>query len=227
MTVAIGHIHNGEVKTPFMRSIYTALQWDFSHQRHLRELISAESPDIIKNRNMVVRHFLTTSNAWLWFLDSDMVFEPDTLDRLLAAASVSRPIMAAMAFSQIDDEVNYPVPVWYQRDPAGEYRYIREFGDTPIRLAAVGMACCLIHRSVFERLAEVYGEDDFTWYGRDEAVLDGKRQRLGEDFTFCYRCSRLEIPIWGHAGVRTGHIKTVELGYQQFAANGGINNGVN
>ena len=218
MTVAVGHIHNGEVKAAFMRSLYGTLQWDFSHQLLIRDLISMESADIIKNRNTVVAAFLKTNNSWLWFVDSDMSFAPDTLQRLIDVASVSRPIMAAMAFSQVDDSANYPVPVWYALDGEGNYRYVRGFGDEPMRLAAVGMACCLIHRSVFERLADAYGGDDFTWYGRDQVILDGKRQRLGEDFTFCYRCARLEIPIWGHAGVRIGHLKTVELGYDQFAA---------
>src|SRR6185312_15899992 len=140
-------------------------------------------------RNEVVRKFLTTSNPWLWFVDSDMTFAPDTLDRLLAAASVSRPIMAALAFSRMGDSGT--VPVWFRRDGGGDYGCVRDFEESPLRLDAVGMACCLIHRSVFERIQEVYGDDDFTWYGRDQVTLGGKRQRLGEDFTFCYRCARL------------------------------------
>ena len=214
--ISLGYIHNGEVKAPFMRAVLDTLVND---RRHLIAGIhEAQSADIVENRNIVVRNFLATNNEWLWFVDSDMSFEPDTLARLLGDGSTSRPIRAAMAFSYVRRDAISPVPVWYDRIERGNYQFIRHFGDGWTQLLGVGMACTLIHRNVFTRLSTIYGDDQFTWFGRDEAVMNGHRVRLGEDLTFCARCARLEIPIWGHAGVRVKHWKTTALGFDQFAA---------
>ena len=57
---------------------------------------------LVDSRNTVVAAFLDgTDDDWFWWLDDDMGFAPDTLDRLrLAADPVERPIVGALCFYQ-------------------------------------------------------------------------------------------------------------------------------
>src|SRR3954451_3931639 len=66
------------------------------------QLISQACPsgDPSEARNRVTAHFLDkTETEWLWWVDADMGFEPDTLTRLLDAADPdARPVVGALCF---------------------------------------------------------------------------------------------------------------------------------
>ncbi len=68
------------------------------------------------------------------------------------------------------------------------------------------MGCCLIHRSALERIAERYADDPWLWFGRDVMEIDGVREHLGEDLSFCARASQAGIPIYG-SGICVAHLK--------------------
>jgi hypothetical protein len=61
--------------------------------------------------------------------------------------------------------------------------------------AGTGSACILIHRSVFETIAETYGPH---WY--DRIPNPGMKRVVSEDLTFCMRANSLKIPVWVDAG---------------------------
>jgi len=75
-----------------------------------------------------------------------------------------------------------------------------------VQSAATGSAFVLIHRSVFERIAEKHGP---TWYDRTPGA-DG--HLLGEDISFCVRAATVDVPIHVYTGVRTTHYKSRWLG---------------
>ena len=90
------------------------------------------------------------------------------------------------------------------------YDYAR---DTRVRCAGTGMACVLIHRSVFERVEAAYGP---TWFDRVPNTTTG--QLIGEDLSFFLRCGTLDVPVHVHTGVRTTHLKRIWVGEENFAA---------
>jgi hypothetical protein len=151
---------------------------------------------------------------WLFWVDTDMGFAPDTLYRLLSVADpVQRPVVGALCFASRqfahDGMSGYrtqPLPTLYDwregDDGVPRFTSVPLYPvNTLVQTPATGSACLVIHRSVFERIGEKMGP---TWYDRTPGT-DGRL--LGEDISFCIRAAALEIPIHVHTGVRTTHYK--------------------
>lgn len=171
-------------------------------------------------RNKAVEIFLEERKAeWLFWLDTDMGFSPDILERLLEAADpVTRPIVGALAFSYREMEPDgmggwrcQPTPTifdWARLD-SGEQGFAVRFEYPPntlLRASGTGSACILIHRTVFEQMQQTYGP---TWYDRVPNPDTG--QLISEDLSMCLRAGALQIPLHIHTGVRTTHQKTTWL----------------
>ena len=176
---------------------------------------------IIKARNDAAAMFLAAKDSeWLFWMDTDMGFAPDTLERLLAAADpVERPIMGALCFGFKEirpDGLNgywsAPIPTvldWATTE-SGEQGFAPRFGYPPdevVQCTGTGSACLLIHRSVLEKL----GPDPYTPL-RNPTTGD----LLGEDLSFCARAAQLDIPTHVHTGVRTSHLKPIWVGEDHY-----------
>jgi len=91
-----------ELDGVFAERLMDLQDYDWLHNRRIRKWIFIESgPRIAAARNRVVEQWLTDpASTWLWMLDTDMTFTPDTLDRLLDAADpVERPIVGGLCFA--------------------------------------------------------------------------------------------------------------------------------
>ena len=161
----------------------------------------------------MVRDFLDKQRApWLFMCDTDMVFKPDTIDRLIAAADpVERPVLGALAFSQNAD--GPPFSTMYElteRDGRLAFaRYSEWPEDTCVRVSATGAACLLIHRDALEAVEKHAGDIAAPWFR--ETAIGAPLALMGEDLTFCLRCAAAGIPVHVHTGVRAGHMKTTML----------------
>ncbi len=177
-----------------------------------------------ENRNEIVKHFRDkTKNEWLISLDCDIDFRPEMIYALYEQADpVKRPIVSGIYFSRLKD--NRLCPVWFvDAGHDGKYSTVKQIEGSegqPQAIDAIGMGFCIIHRSVFDKLAEIHGGDQWTWFGHDEAFNseDGTIHHLGEDLTFCRRAKRAGFSIWGHAGIQVGHIKKTALSYELWMA---------
>ena len=157
---------------------------------------------------------LTTTPEWFWFVDTDISFQSyDVLYQLLAHADpVERPIVSALYFGYMNNGASL-VPVWYDRENDGRITNLNKFGSGVQRLGVVGMGCCLIHRSVFEKFGDTYAETGWLYFGHDrapwvpKASVDNDMMPFGEDNCFCYRADRLGIPIHGVGSVAVEHRK--------------------
>lgn len=184
---------------------------------------------LVDGRNQAVEQFLTDRKAqWLWWVDTDMGFAPDTVDRLLEAADpVERPVVGALCFASIQTAVDgmggwstKTTPTifdWAQDGDKWGFAVRWDYAaNTLVRCHGTGSACILIHRSVFEKMLAARIEDPKfgAWYDRRINPTTG--QRIAEDLSFCVRANALEIPIYVHTGVRTTHAKPIWLGEQQY-----------
>jgi hypothetical protein len=175
---------------------------------------------IIQARNDTVNAFLTQCDAdWLFWVDTDMGFAADSVDRLLAAADpVERPIMGGLCFAMrevgIDGAGGYLVQPattiyeWVKLDNGQQGFWGRNDyeKDTVTQCAGTGSAFLIIHRSVFEKVAAEY---DKSWYS--PVWNKSINMSISEDLSFCSRAGALGIPIHVHTGVRTTHLKQVWL----------------
>ena len=149
-------------------------------------------------RETIVREFLKSNCEALMFIDSDMSFEYDAIERLEAWKV---PYVTAKAFKRAapfqpcfytkvdfkDGEAQLQVPMEY---PAGL-----------IEIQGSGMACSLIRREVFEEIASPYFEP---------------LPVLGEDLTFCLRLKQEEVPMYCDTTVEFKHVGINEIGEEHY-----------
>ncbi len=205
--VVAAYPHPTQVSARFHKSWDALRQHDFGHLRRIAEggghLANSSGANVTNARNEIVEAFLDRHDAdWLWFIDTDMVFEPDILDRLVEAAHpTERPVLGALCFSIQDGFRACPTLYTLREDgKAGRtYNYPR---DTMLR-TLTGSGCLLIHRSVLEGMRGKYPEA-YPWF--QETSTGGIP--IGEDITFCIRAEAQGFPVHVDTSIKCGHEKT-------------------
>lgn len=226
--VVVAYVHSNNITYSWHHSMVELIGWDMArHGRVIRGGYLAMrygTDGISLARNKAALDFLAEKNAdWLFWIDTDMGFGPDIVDRLMEAADpVDRPIVGALAFSQ-REEVDDGMGGWRCRATPTIFDWVNTgdqmgFGirfdypaNTLTQVGGTGSACILIHRSVFERIEEKYGR---AWYDRVPNTSTG--QILSEDLAFCLRAGTLGIPIYVHTGVKTSHLKQLWLAEDDY-----------
>lgn len=117
---------------------------------------------------------LQTGVSHLLFIDADMRFPADTLDRLVAHG---QDIVAANC-------VQRTMPEWWTARDG--WQSVSSVGQTGLQAVdSVGCGVMLIRTSVFQRLPK-------PWF---DTPYDGE-QHIGEDLTFCRLARRRGMSIW-------------------------------
>jgi len=229
--VVIAYVHHRDVAYSWHHSMIELLGYDLAnHGRimaggYLAMKCNPERDAIVDARNKAVRLFLTEHDApWLFWVDTDMAFPADALERLIASADPdTAPIVGALAFTQREEasdglggwrcRATPTVFDWLHLD-TGELGYTVWWDypvDSVVQCAGTGAACVLIHRSVFERIEAEYGP---RWYDRvRNPTMD---QVVSEDLSFCLRAGALKIPVHVDTSVKTTHMKILWLGETDY-----------
>lgn len=226
--VTVAYLHPNDVTHSWHESLVALVGYDLAHeQRVIRGGwlgVKCGAGGLDRGRDLAVARFLTEFDAeWLWWIDTDMGFAPDTIDRLLEVADpIERPIVGGLCFAQVETEQDgmggyrtAPRPTLFDWVVTAEKYGFQGRARYPInavvQVGGTGSACILIHRSVFERIAEQTGP---TWYSRIPNKSTG--DPISEDLSFCVRASAIGIPAFVHTGVRTTHQKTLWLGEDDY-----------
>lgn len=151
---------------------------------------------------------------WSFWLDTDISLQSyDVLYQLLDSADpIQRPVVSALYFGYMNNGATV-VPVWYGRDWDGRIVKLDRFTSGLQRLGVVGMGCCVIHRSVFEKFGNRYAKTGWLYFGHDPAPWTPPADiwnditPFGEDNCFCHRCNELGIPIHGNGSIVVEHRK--------------------
>ena len=219
-TVTVGFLHPGHYAACFAESLKELLFADaFGQQRIVSHDFgqlgkNCGSGGIVDGRNQLAKVMCDDSQAeWLFMVDSDMGFAPDTVERLIAAADPkARPVVGGLAFAHKTDGKASHFGVRYRCQPT-IYRWFEDDDkvgvvpqfdyerDALVECAATGGACLLIHRTVLERIRARYGD---VWF---DPVKHPKGTTFSEDLSFCIRIAGIGVPLYVHTGVKTTHDK--------------------
>lgn len=196
MSIIIGYSHNGYVTSLFLGSMLKTFAQDEAGE--LSGWIQYGGCNIVSNRNKIVSDFLDKSEAeHLLFIDTDESFPPDAPKRLQEAVrDVSSIVGGAYP---LKDSSN----VFYERTGPGEYRSVPPQDGVIQELDAVGSGFMMIPRKILETMKECSHLPSSWWFGQD---YEGDHL-LGSDVTFCRRARETGHRIYGHGGVRIGHLK--------------------
>jgi hypothetical protein len=227
--VALAYVHGTSVSHSWHSSVLNLLNHDAgSAQRIIRGgwiAFRYGTGGIVEARNRTAAQFLESDTPWLFWIDTDMGFAPETVDRLASQAhETHRPIVGALCFAQRETGTDgmggfhtKPVPTLYDwhTNPDGTSGFVPRWDyerDSMQRVAATGSACLVIHRSVFEAISEHYGPGQ--WYTPMTNPTTG--QHISEDLAFCARAEVVGKPVHVHTGVKTSHDKSIWLSEDQY-----------
>lgn len=223
--VVLAYVVSNDVAYSWHRSMMGLVAYDAGHHGRLQKpggylAIKYGTGGLIEARNQAVHEFLEDYTAdWLFWLDTDMGFQPDALELLLEAADpVERPIVGGLCFAQREDEPDgmggwrtQPTPTiydWITLDDQSGYAVRWDYPlDTVTQVHATGSACVLIHRSVLEKMRDAFSDGTIrpAWY--DRLPNPSTKQLFSEDLSFCARAGALGFPVFVDTRVKTSHYK--------------------
>lgn len=227
--VQMAYLHAHTVSHSWHESVMRLVAYDALHNERLMGtggplMVTCSSGGLVESRNLATRQWLDeTAHEWLWFVDTDMGFAPDTVDRLLAAADpAERPVVGALCFGAREMKADgmggrriMPAPTLYNpaKDTGGQIGFTTRWrypDNTLVQVAGTGAACLLIHRTAAEKIRAQYGD---TWW---DPVKYPDGRWVSEDLSFSWRLSTLSIPLFVHTGVKTTHHKSVWIGAEDY-----------
>lgn len=147
--------------------------------------ISKSGPYVFSNREQVAEDFLKTDCTHLFFVDSDMLFQPEVLDKLIAD---DKDIVGAQYNRRIEKENDPVVATRYQMNP-GDQLPPRVFKNY-----AVATGCLLIKREVFNRIPK-------PWFSHGTP-----EEPRGEDIWFCDVATKAGIEIFIDGSLVVKHV---------------------
>lgn len=227
-SVVVGYVDGGQWSASFGLSYRNLCLYDvINNQRIIREngtelRKQCGTMGIADGRNEICQRFLdSTDGEWLWFVDTDMGFADDTVDRLVSSASpTSRPVMGALCFALKRGTTSEFYGMRYSVIPT-IYNYAmiegsKEEGFMPVldyekdkvqRAGATGCGCLLIHRSVLVKIREKSGYDNWFEPIRHDTANNGKPRWFSEDLSFCVRLAAVGVELHIDTSIKTNHEK--------------------
>jgi GT2 family glycosyltransferase len=225
----VAYLHPNKVSHNFSDSLMRLVAYDAAHSGRVIAtggpvMMRCGTGGLIEARNQVMTTFLDgTSAEWLFMVDADMGFAPDTVERLVEAADpVERPVVGALCFAlrevMTDGLQGFkvrPLPTLYgwAQKPDGESGFTvqrRYPKDSVVRVAGTGAACLLVHRTAAEKVRAQSGDRFF------DRVEYASGKAVSEDLSFCYRLAKADVPIHVHTGVKTNHHKEFWVGEEEY-----------
>ena len=196
--VFLGYVHPGMVHSAFMQSVLRLL-----HEPTHTVVVAGNGsgPLICRARNELLEAFLASDAEAFLSVDTDISFDPGTLDQLVGA---DQPIVGAH-YKGINSAGTFPVALL--RNSQGLYdkaTYKALRGRKGLKkVDAVGMGFTLIRREVVQALGV-----GVLWPFAE--ILSDKGQALGEDATFCLRAKEKGFDAHLLLDAHVGHHKTTQ-----------------
>lgn len=158
-------------------------------------------------RNSLVTAFL---GDWLVQLDTDHMFDPDIVGRLLRLAN-KYEIDVLSGLYQLKNPPHLPVLYqWVSGDkgktfglqPIAQWKAQPDFEGRAelMRIGSAGGGCLFVRRSVFDRISRKYNCGPFDKVGV-----------FSEDHSFFHRLRELEIPAYAAMNVHCNHLRVAPV----------------
>ena len=139
-------------------------------------------------RNKLARKAIEAGAEWTMWFDSDMVFEPDTMLKLLDRG---KEFVSGLYFRRSPP---YSLVAFDELDLDGRKWKDAEIPTELKKCGGVGFGCVLVHTNVLFEVAAKYG----SWFD----PLNG----FGEDLSFCWRARECGYDIYLDPNVSCGHM---------------------
>ena len=188
----------GDMKLDFVKSLIKYVQ---SPKLHQSSVLFIEHSVIHRARNSAVVSAVEKGMDYLLFIDDDMTFPPDAVDKLLVQ---QKDIIGALCFSRLSK--NKPVISKIKNNRMVGYSYdeVPTWSES-FQVPLTGTGFLLINLSVFKKM-----EPPFFYWGRPKDFgLERDpfpNDEIGEDVTFCLNAGLSGFEVWVDPTIEIGHI---------------------
>ena len=148
-------------------------------------IVSTKGYNTAENRNFISAQAVKNNCTHLLLTDDDMIYEPDSLDKLLEA---KKDIVGA----------KYSVRSEVEKGVEAEVIEYLDGEDTSklFRCNSIGGGLLLIKTSVFKKI-----EQPFFWY----EIYDNGMVRMSNDWWFCRNARKFGVDIWCQPEIKPSH----------------------
>lgn len=166
-------------------------------QRAGDTMIGFEVGSLVYNaRNNLARQAIKAEADWILWLDSDMVFGPDLLQRMLKVCTEKDiDFLTALCFRRKPPYT----PCLFDRlekvEKGASYTAIMSVPDGRFQVGGCGFAGVLMSTDILLSVASNFN-------GRMFDPIDG----FGEDLAFCWRARQCGYEIWCDSDIEMGHV---------------------
>lgn len=166
-------------------------------QRAGDTMVGFEVGSLVYNaRNNLARQAIKAEADWVLWLDSDMVFRPDLLQRMLKVCTENDiDFLTALCFRR---KPPYTPCLFDRLEKIGRgasYTTLMSVPDGRFQVGGCGFAGVLLSTDVLLSVAAKFD-------GRMFEPMDG----FGEDVAFCWRARQCGYDIWCDSDIEMGHV---------------------
>lgn len=179
MKIAIGLPTNRLVKPKTAQSL---LRLVASSYYDFHFIVSTRGYNTSENRNYIAAQALKSNCDYLFFVDDDMIFPPETLDDLILC---EKDIVGAKYKTKYEVQADV---VEYLNDE----RPSELFG-----CGAIGTGCLLINTKVFKVVPQPW----FTYEWHSNGMV-----KMSHDWLFCHEARKRGIDVWCEPNIKVQHI---------------------
>jgi hypothetical protein len=203
--VMIGIITAGSLQTHCVQSLLKVVEAKAAEEIVIRTC----GPYLDMGRNNMVEIFRNEYPHCdrLLFVDSDIGFTPEHVQQLV---DDDLPIVAGVYHSLYETGIHPIVHQWVEEGGRMRLPLMKKWNrpedEHLVPVDGVGAGFLMIHRSVVDKFAAIYGPPQI-WFGIDHRA----GVELGEDLTFCVRANDLGIPVVVDRRVQVAHQKSLVL----------------
>lgn len=194
----------------FMRSMLDSYRAGAFQHDYVSEIGSR--PNQGRTENGI--NFLKSDAEYIFLVDTDMMWDPSDIIKLHQfAKSKSAKVVAGWAL-MVKNGI-WPNAFRREGDNYLPWGTIEPFGP-PIKVDAVGGSCLLVHRDVYEEVAEAT-DGSTAWLWQDDTYNPDAVVQTGEDIVFSHRVNtHTDYDIWYHPDAIFTHIKPTPYGPKEY-----------
>lgn len=159
-------------------------------------------------RNNLARQAIKAEADWVLWLDSDMVFAPDFLQRMLKVCTENDiDFLTALCFRRKPPYTPTLFDRLERTEKGASYTAIMSVPEGRFQVGGCGMAGVLMSTDVLLSVASKFN-------GRMFDPIDG----FGEDVAFCWRARQCGYDIWCDSEIEMGHVGQCVVTSELFEA---------
>ena len=155
---------------------------------------------VYEARNKLAKKAIELETDYTMWLDSDMVFEPDTMIRLLEH---NKPFISGAYFRRSPP---YSLVAFEEVDAENRKWKDLALPSEVTKCGGVGFGCVLVKTEVLFNVAAKYG----NWFE--------PMNNFGEDLSFCYRARQCGYDLYIDPSITCGHIGHITINESFYKA---------